>query len=82
MVKIDFPALKEWKISAYETSNSWVLPDASYVELEFQDFDFDFNCDFSLTPEGYLSPNIYAVDIKFGNSYFYHDNVWVSFFMN
>jgi len=52
------------------------------VELEFQDFDFDFNCDLALKPEGYLDPVVYAVDIKFGNSYFYHDNAIVSFVMH
>jgi hypothetical protein len=43
MLKVDFPALKEWKIDALQTSNSWLLPESSYVELEFTDFDVNFN---------------------------------------
>ena len=31
---------------------------------------------------GFLKPVVYAIDIKFGNSYFYHDNVIVAFIMN
>ena len=31
---------------------------------------------------GFLKPVVYAIDIKFGNSYFYHDNAIVAFIMN
>lgn len=82
MIKIDFPTLKEWQISAVQQSDSWILPDFSKVELEFQNFDFDLNCDLALKPEGFLDPVVYGVDIKFGNSYFYHDNAIVSFVMH
>jgi len=82
MLKVDFPALKEWKINALQTTNSWLLPQSSYVELEFQNFDVDFNTDLELMETGFLKPIVYAIDIKFGNSYFYHDNAFVSFIMN
>jgi hypothetical protein len=82
MMKVDFPALREWKINALQTSNSWFLPESSYVELEFQDFDVDFNCDLELMESGFLKPVVYAIEIKFGNSYFYHDNALVAFVMN
>ena len=31
---------------------------------------------------GFLKPVVYAIEIKFGNSYFYHDNMIVAFVMN
>ena len=66
MLKIDFPALKKWEISALQETNSWFLPDFSPVRLEFANFDVDFNCYFELMQEGYLKPIVYAIDIKFG----------------
>ena len=82
MLKIDFPALKEWKISAMQESNSWLLPDFSKVELEFKDFDLDLNVDLKLQPDGFLDTVVYATDIKFGDSYFYHDNAIIAFVMH
>ena len=34
MLKIDFPSLKQWKINAMETRNSWILPANSFIELD------------------------------------------------
>jgi len=31
---------------------------------------------------GFLRPVVYGIDIRFGNSYFYHDNAIVAFVMN
>lgn len=81
MLKVDFPALKEWKIDALQTSNSWILPDSSYVELEFTDFDVNFNTELELYETGFLKPVVYEIEIKFGNSYFYHENAIVAFIM-
>lgn len=55
------------------------MPDFSPIRLEFDNFDVDFNCDLELMQEGYLKPIVYAIDIKFGKSYFYHDNAIVAF---
>ena len=82
MLKVDFPALKEWKIDALQTSNSWILPESSYVELEFTDFDVNFNTQLDLLESGFLKPVVYQIEINFGSSYFYHDNAIISFFMN
>lgn len=82
LVKLDFPAIKEWEIDAMQEVNSWILPSKSQVELIFKDFDVDFACDFKLDDKGYLDPIFYDVDIKFGESYLYHDNKIMAFVMH
>ena len=81
MMKVDFPALKEWKIDALQTSNQWFLPKESYVELEFTDFDINLNTQLELLENGNLKPSVFEISINFGNSYFYHENAIVSFVM-
>jgi hypothetical protein len=34
--------------------------------------DFKLNCDFSVTPEGYLDPVVYATDLTWGETSFHH----------
>ena len=82
MMKIDFPAFKEWKISADQSINTWMLPETSKVTLEFRDFDFDINCQLKCTDMGYLKPVVYSAKINFGESYLYHDNEFVSVIMH
>ena len=48
MLKIDFPAVKEWKINAMEERNSWLLPQKSFVQLELNNIDVDFSMNFGL----------------------------------
>ena len=38
LLKVKCPAVKEWKISAHQNVNTWILPGKSKVELEFKDF--------------------------------------------
>lgn len=52
------------------------------MELIFEDFDFNFQTDLVLDENGYLDPVVYDCDIKFGNSYLYHDNKIVAFVMH
>jgi hypothetical protein len=82
MMKIDFPAFKEWKISADQSINTWMLPETSKVTLEFHDFEFDINCQLKCTDMGYLKPVVYSAKINFGESYLYHDNQFVSVVMH
>jgi hypothetical protein len=42
LIKVDFPAIKNWEIDATQEVNSWILPSKSKVELIFEDFDIDF----------------------------------------
>jgi hypothetical protein len=80
MLKVDFPALKEWKIDALQKTNSWIWPE-TYVELEFTDFDVNFNTQLELYESGFLKPVVYELEIKFGNTYVYHENWLISFVM-
>lgn len=29
LIKVDFPAIKEWEIDAFQTVNTWILPSSS-----------------------------------------------------
>ena len=82
LIKFDFPAVKKWEIDANQTINSWILPSNSKVELIFQDFDIDFQCDLKLDENGYVDPVVYDADVKFGSSYLYHDNKIMAFIMH
>ena len=82
LLKVKCPAVKEWKISAHQSVNTWILPGKSKVELEFKDFSFDYQVDLKLTEQGFLKPIVYDVDIKFGDSYFYHDDWFIAFIMH
>lgn len=58
------------------------MPAESYVELEFTDFDINFNTQLELLENGFLKPVVYELEVKFGSSYFYHDNFLIAFYMN
>ena len=76
VLKMNFPTLKEWKIHANQHVNSFFAPKSSPVYFEFKDFDFMLNLNFDRKDNGYLHPNVMSTDIKFGESFFYHDD-WV-----
>ena len=58
------------------------MPDISTFELKFENFKFDFDAYFKLDDHGYLDPIVKRCDILFGESYLYHDNPIVGFFMH
>ena len=82
LIKVDFPAIKQWEIDATQVINSYILPSESKVELIFEDFDIDFQTDLVLDENGYIDPVVYDCDIKFGKSYLYHDNKIMAFAMH
>lgn len=82
LLVFDFPALKEWKISAHQESNQWIIPEESDIQLVFKDFSIDFQTYFHLKDTGFLSPQVTAIEFHFGESYFYHDNFIVAFVMH
>ena len=82
LLTFDFPAFKEWKISAHQESNQWIVPEESDVELLLKDFSIDYQTYFNLLDTGYLSPQVTSIQIYFGESYFYHDNFFVAFVMH
>lgn len=69
-------------MTADQQIDTWMLPESSKVTLEFQDFDFDINCQLKCTDMGYLKPIVYSAQINFGDSYLYHDNDFVSVIMH
>lgn len=48
--------------------------------LEFHDFDVKFNTEFEWIGNGYLKPVIYAMDLNWGETKFYHEDPFLSFF--
>jgi len=80
MLKVDMPTFKYWKIEAHQNVDFAFLPQNSVVVLEFNDFDVKFNCEFERTGAGYLKPVIYAVDMNWGNTRFYHEDWFLSMF--
>jgi hypothetical protein len=80
-IKIDFPALKFWKIEADQTTDTWWLPDAHHVTMTFKNFDVDFHAELHVDDHGSLAPKIAGVNIDFGQSEFHHDNWFVDIFV-
>ena len=58
------------------------MPSNSKVELAFKDFDINFKVDLKLDANGYLDPIVYDSELYFGDSYLYHDNAIIAFFMH
>lgn len=81
-IKFDFPAVKLWEIHAIQHTNTWLTPSVSPVKLVVKDLDLDLEADFQLSGEGYLDPVVYNCKLNFGDSYLYHDNSFVAFFMH
>ena len=76
LLHVDFPALKHFTINASQTVKHWFLPSTSVVQLDIQDFDFDFTAGLKLDRHGYLDPEIKDVNIKFGKTDFHHE-IWI-----
>ena len=73
ILKVNLPTMKKWRIEAKTHSTSFLVPDSD-IYFAFNDFDMKFNTVFDLTEKGYLKPVLFATDLKFGESIFYHDN--------
>jgi hypothetical protein len=82
LIKFDFPAIKEWEIKAHQHVNSWILPHESDVKLVIKDFDVDFDSDLKLDENGYLDPIVWNADVKFGETFLYHENKFIGFIMH
>jgi len=82
LIKFDAPAVKYWEMNADQAVDTWFIPASSPIRLIIRDLDFDFNANLRLDDNGYLDPVIYDCDIKFGDSYLYHDNWMVAFVMH
>ena len=51
-----------------------LLPQDSLVCLEIKDFDVKYNTDFLVTENGFLKPVIYAMELNWGETRYYHEN--------
>jgi hypothetical protein len=58
------------------------LPAESPVRFVIKDFELKFDADFVLGEDGYLDPVVNNAFVKFGETYLYHDNLIVAFFMH
>lgn len=82
LIKVDFPAIEDWTISANQEVNTWLFPESSPIELVFKDLDIDGSFALKLDEKGYLDPVVNDMTIKFGDSFLYHDNWFVAFCMH
>lgn len=48
------------------------------MTIYIEDVDIDLGFDLVLDDEGYLDPKVWDVMINLGESYIYHDNLWVT----
>jgi hypothetical protein len=78
MLQVTSPALKQWKIEAHQTINTWILPPESEIMFDIEDMSVKFNTEFETTPEGYLKPVLYASDLRWGNTSIYHENFFLA----
>jgi hypothetical protein len=78
MLKVDFPTFKYWKIEANQHVDFMLLPQDSVIVAEFHDFDVKFNCEFERIGAGFLKPVIYATELNWGETRFYHEDWFLS----
>jgi len=82
IITMDFPALKEWDITAHQTVNTWIMPSDSSVTIHIEDFDIDFKTGLRLDEHGYIDPDVFFVDIKFGNTMITSGNWFLELMMH
>jgi hypothetical protein len=61
LIKVDFPAIKDWEITAFQKVINPIFESDSRVELYFKDFDINFQTDLTLDERGFLDPTVYDV---------------------
>ena len=82
LVKVDFPVLENWTISAENEINTWLIPADSLIKLQFVDFDLNTQFDLRLDDNGYLDLIVNDVNINFGDSFLYHENWFIEFWLH
>ena len=80
-MKIDFPAIKEWKIVAIQEIDSWLIPANGPITLFLSDLDIDVTIDLEINHKGYIVPIFYDVKSTLGPSYLDFDNWFTEFMM-
>lgn len=81
-IKLYFPLVDFWRISAHQIQKHWLLNHESDVALYFWDLVFEFEFGFRVDSMHYLDPIVYNCAIDFGDSFLYHNNRFVAFAMH
>ena len=79
---VDLPVMKHWELTAHQSVSTALIPASSQIKLVFNDFDFNFSTYLKRDSKGYLDFKVTAVQIKFGQSYLYHENWFIAFLMH
>ena len=74
MLKVHFPAITSWRVQAHTSANTLILPKESEMVFDIEDLNFDFNTEFETNEFGYLRPILYATNLQWGETAFYHEN--------
>ena len=78
-ILIDFPAIRDLWISAYQDVDTWILPATGQVELEIKYFDINAIFDLHINDDGFLHPWFHEINIEFGDTNFSFDNWFTEF---
>ena len=79
MLKIHFPAFKEWKIIADQVINTLIIPASGPVEFTIKNTNLDVVVDFD-ADNGYLKPNFWDISMDLGDTFLVQTN-WFNEFM-
>jgi len=77
-IKVNFPAIKSWKVESDVSINCMLFPEDTRMMFDMEDIIFKFNTELKVTPEGWINPNIWAIDLNWGHSQFYHENAFAA----
>jgi len=82
MLKVKFPGIKLWQIYSHTVANTWILPKETDVVFQLKDLELDFNTEFEVTSKGTLKPILWATELNWGSSKFYHENIILAALMD
>ena len=82
MIKVAFPGLRSWKIEAdleldtffNKMRKIWSVTGDGEIVFDLEDLFVQFNTEFGVTEKGFLKPILYATELNWGNSKFYHES--------
>lgn len=74
MMRVKFPGIKSWKLQMHSKANTWIMPSEADIVFDIEDLMLKFNTELQTTEQGYLRPILWATDLSWGNTKFYHEN--------
>ena len=81
-IKLYMPIIEYWEMSGHQEQKHWLLSHSSDVKLIFRDLKFEFDFGFMLDNHHYLDPIVYNCLIDFGDSFLYHNNRFLGFWIH